>query len=108
MSKKESKAVGLSSQLPLAMRTGKYVAGFTQSLESVHKKSAKCVIVASNIPEDMRRQLEYYCVLANNIPMKFYEGSNNELSVLAGLKFRTSVISILDQGEADLIQVKEN
>lgn len=102
MAKSETK-IGISTQLPLAMRTGKYVVGFNQSLENVYKKSAKCVIVASNIPEDMRRQLEYYCVLANNIPMKFYEGGNNELSVLAGLKFRTSVITFLDQGEAELI-----
>lgn len=100
---KSEVTIGISSQLPLAMRTGKYVVGFNQSIENICQKSAKCVIVASNIPEDMRRQLEYYCVLASNIPMKFYEGSNNELSVLAGLKFRTSVITILDQGEADLV-----
>lgn len=108
MSKKFTKLTGIGSQLPLAMRTGKYVAGFEQTLESVVKKTARCLVIASNLPEGMRRQLEYYCVLANNIPIKFYEGSNNELSVLAGLKFRTSVISILDQGESDLIEVKEN
>lgn len=105
MAKKISKLVGVSSQLPLAMRTGKHYAGYKRSLQSVIDKTAKCLIIASNIPENMRRQLEYYCVLANNIPIKFYEGSNNELSVLAGLKFRTSVISILDQGESDLIDI---
>lgn len=104
MSKKSTKLTGISSQLPLAMRTGKYVVGFDQALRSVVNKTAKCLIFASNLPEHMRGQLEYYCVLANKIPIKFYEGSNNELSVLAGLKFRTSVISILDQGESDLVE----
>lgn len=104
MSSKVTKTSTFNSQLPLAMRTGKYVVGFNESIESVYKKNSRCVIVASNIPEDMRRQLEYYCILANNIPIKFYEGTNNELAVLAGLKYRTSVISILDQGEADLVE----
>lgn len=103
MARKISKQTGISSQLPLAMRTGKYAAGFKKALVHIIKNKAQCVVVATNIPEDMRKLLEYYCVLANNTPMRFYEGSNNELSVLAGLKFRTSVISVLDQGEADLI-----
>lgn len=104
--KKIVKQSGMSTQLPLAMRTGKFAAGFKKTLLNIIKNKAQCVIVAANMPEDMRRLLEYYCVLSNNIPMKFYEGSNNELSVLAGLKFRTSVITILDQGEADLVEVK--
>lgn len=106
MSKKITKQTGIGSQLPLAMRTGKYVAGFKKTLLSIIKNKAQCVIVAGNMPEDMRRLLEYYCVLSNNTPIKFYEGSNNELSVIAGLKFRTSVISVLDQGESDLVEVK--
>ncbi|KAM0680087.1 60S ribosomal protein L30 [Glugoides intestinalis] len=105
-SKKLTKQVGLGTQLPLAMRTGKFIAGFKKTLLSIIKKKAQCVIVAANTPEEMRKLLEYYCVLANNIPIKFYEGSNNELSVLAGLKFRSSVITIIDQGEADLVEVK--
>lgn len=106
MSKKISRQTGLGSQLPLAMRTGKFEAGYKKAIDSVIKNKAQCIIVAANIPEDMRRLLEYYCVLANNIPIKFYEGSNNELSILGGLKFRTSVITILNQGEADLVEAK--
>ena len=106
MAKKISRQTGLASQLPLAMRTGIFEAGYKKAISSVIKNKAVCVVVASNIPEDMRRLLEYYCILANNIPIKFYEGSNNELSVLASLKFRTSVITILNQGEADLVEDK--
>ncbi len=103
MAKKVTKQSGISSQLPLAMRSGKFAVGFKRTISNIVKNKAQCVIVAANMPEDMRRLLEYYCVLSKNTPMKFYEGSNNELSVLAGLKFRTSVITILDQGEADLV-----
>lgn len=108
MSKRVNKQVGLNMQLPLAMRTGKYVVGYNKALSSIINKKAKCVIVAANMPKMMRSRLEYYCVLADHTPIKFYEGSNNELSVLSGLKYRASVLSILDQGEADLVTIQNN
>lgn len=102
-SSKVLKTTGLNVQLPLALRTGKYIAGFKKSIKSIVEKRSKCVIIASNIPVHQRKQLEYYCLLGGKIPIKFYEGSNNELAIIGGLKFRTSVISVLDQGESDLV-----
>ncbi|KAI4291213.1 large subunit ribosomal protein L30e [Pancytospora philotis] len=101
MSKRVNKQTGLSVQLPLALRTGKYVVGFNKVIKSIIHKRSKCVVVSSNFPKMMRARLEYYCVLANHIPIKFYEGTNNELSVLSGFDFRASVISIIEPGEAE-------
>lgn len=106
MSKRVNKQAGLSAQLPLALRTGKYIVGYNKALTSIVRKQSKCVVVAGNLPKTMRARLEYYCVLANHIPIKFYEGNNNDLSVLSGFKFRASVISILDQGEAELVETQ--
>ena len=103
MSRRANKQTGLAAQLPLAMRTGKYLVGYKKVLNSVVKNAAKCIVVASNLPKMMRMRLEYYCVLANHTPIKFYEGNNNELSALCGLNHRASVISVLDQGEAELL-----
>lgn len=108
MSKRVNKQAGLSVQLPLAMRTGSYVVGFNRAINTIIRKTSKCVVVTGNLPKTMRARLEYYCVLANHTPIKFYEGNNNEFSALLGLKFRTSVVSVLDQGEAELVQVAEN
>lgn len=106
MSKRVNKQAGLSVQLPLALRTGKYVVGFNKVMSSIIHKRAKCVVVAANLPKTMRTRLQYYCVLANHTPIKFYEGSNNDLATLSGFNFRASVISILDQGEAELVAVE--
>lgn len=103
MSKRANKQAGLSTQLPLALRTGRYVVGYNRAIDSIVHMRSKCIIVASNCPKMMRSRLEYYCVLANHVPVKFYEGNNNDLMVLSGLKHRASVISILDQGEAEII-----
>jgi len=104
MATKNAKQTGISSQLSLALKTGKYSVGYNQALKNVINKRTKCLIIASNFSKVKRSQLEYYCALANNIPVKYYEGNNRELSILSKLKFRTSVISILDQGESDLVE----
>ncbi|EQB61272.1 60s ribosomal protein l30 [Vairimorpha apis BRL 01] len=96
MSRRYSKAVGLAASLPLVIKTGKYEMGFR----------TKCIVVASSLPAVKRKQLEYYCVLAGGIPMKFYEGSNNALSNMCELKYRTGVLSILHEGESDILTEK--
>ena len=107
MSKRVNKQAGLSVQLPLALRTGEYVVGFNKVISSIIHNKAKCVMIASNLPKTMRTRLQYYCVLANHVPIKFYEGNNNDLSILSGLSFRTSVSSVLNQGEAELVSVED-
>ncbi|ORD94087.1 RL30 [Enterospora canceri] len=106
MSRKKQQKSGLASQLPLAIKTGKYVVGFNQTLKSIIHEKAHCVILADNIPEHMRRRIEYYCVLANNTPIEYFPGDNNALNLLAGVSKRCSVISVLEQGEADFAENK--
>ena len=108
MSKKIHNQSALATQLPLALKTGKYVIGYKQAIENVVEKKAKCLVIAKTLPKLMRNRLEYYSVLADSIPLKFYEGSNNELAMMCGLKYRASVICILDQGEAELVDMKDN
>lgn len=103
MSRRYSKAVGLAASLPLVIKTGKYEMGFRSALMNIIRKKAKCIVVAASLPAVKRKQLEYYCVLAGGIPMKFYEGSNNALSNMCELKYRTGVLSVLHEGESDIL-----
>ena len=107
MTRKKQQKTGLAFQLPLAIKTGKYTVGFNQAIKSIVHKQTKCIILANNIPEHMRQKIEYYCALAQNTPIEYYSGSNNDLNILTGLNKRCSVISILDQGEADFTELKE-
>lgn len=108
MSRRQSKGDSMSVALPLAIRTGKYIIGFKRAIKSVIKKQTKCLIVSSNFPSTKRKQLEYYSVLAGGIPIIFHEANNTELGSIIEKGYRIGCISILDQGEADLIPVKEN
>jgi large subunit ribosomal protein L30e len=108
MSRRYSKAVGLAASLPLVVKTGKYEIGFRSAIKNVINKQAKCVIVSSSLPAVKRKQLEYYCVLAGGIPLKFFEGTNNALANMCELKYRTGVMSILHEGESDILLEKSN
>lgn len=105
MSKKKSTTDGLSFKLPLAMKTGVYKVGYKSALRLLRDSKTKCIFVASNFPPVKRKLLEYYAVLSNNIPITIYKGTNNELAKMCDHRYRIGVISIIDDGEADLLDV---
>ncbi|KAH9411335.1 putative ribosomal protein [Ordospora pajunii] len=102
------KGDNVTSELLLAMKSGKYVAGFKSTLESVINRQAKCLVISSNFPATKKKQLEYYSVLAGGLPIIFHTANNNELGSITERGHRLGCISILDQGEADLIPAKED
>lgn len=105
MSKKVKTNVStIASQLPLVIKTGKYYVGFRKTLSTLVDQTCKYIILTSNYPSIKKMQLEYYALLAGKVPVYMFEGTNRDLATLCGAEFRMGVISILDDGEADLIR----
>ncbi|KAL0265647.1 UNVERIFIED_CONTAM: hypothetical protein PYX00_011361 [Menopon gallinae] len=104
MSKKRNVTEGLSFKLPLAMKTGVYKIGYKSALKLLQASKTRYIVVASNFPSVKRKLLEYYAVLSQNVPITIFKGSNNELAKVCGHNYRIGVISILDDGEAGLIE----
>lgn len=71
---------------------------------SLIDQSSKYVILTKNYPSIKRMLIEYYALLSGKVPVYMFEGSNRDLANLCGAEFRMGVISILDDGEADLIR----
>ncbi|AFN83086.1 60S ribosomal protein L30 [Encephalitozoon romaleae SJ-2008] len=103
MSGKSNKGDNVTSALLLAMRTGECIVGFKQAIKSVIMKRAKCLVISSNFPSTKRKQLEYYSVLAGGLPIIFHNANNEELGNITERGHRLGCISIIDQGEAELI-----
>lgn len=91
------------SQIQIVLTSGKYVSGYKKVIKSIISGNTKCIIASNNIPYIMRKKLEYYCGLANKTPLKFLDGNMKDLSSAFALSYNTSVVSIIDQGEADLV-----
>lgn len=103
MAKKSSKETTFEDKLPLAIQTGNVLFGFKECIKSLMNFTCRMVVVTGNVPPLMRKQLEYYAYLNDNIPIYSFEGTNNDLARSCGKLHRVAVISIIDDGEADLI-----
>lgn len=108
MTKKKGSTEGLSFKLPLAMKTGAYGIGFKKALRLIQRKQTKCLVLSSNYPQLKKSLLEYYAVLADNVPIHVFNGSNNELAKVCDHQYRIGIVSVLDDGEADMLDIKTN
>ncbi|KRH91799.1 60S ribosomal protein L30 [Pseudoloma neurophilia] len=108
MTKKSKKETTFEDKLPLAIQTGKVIFGFKESIRSLVNSQCKMLVITSNLQPLQKRQLEYYAYLNNNVPIYSFLGTNNDLAQSCGKFFRVGVVSILDDGEADLIPKEMN
>lgn len=108
MGKKSNKETTFEDKLPLAIQTGQVLFGFRQSLKSLINMQCKMIVITTNLPPLQKKRLEYYAYLNNNIPIYSFIGTNNDLAQSCGKFFRVGVVSILDDGEADLIPKEIN
>lgn len=101
-SRKASESGGIATQLPLIVKTGKYLTGYRQVLRSIQHNTCKYLIITKNYPPLKKMELEYNAVLGGKVPVCIVDGTNTDLANICSAIFRMGVISIIDEGEADL------
>ncbi|KAM0686501.1 60S ribosomal protein L30 [Conglomerata obtusa] len=104
MSRSKKIVTGLADQLPLAIKSGKHTCGYKQAIKALLNNEAQAIILTENYPMSKRRLLTYYAKLSNKTPILEFKGTNNDFAKLIDNFFRVGVITIIDQGEADLIK----
>ncbi len=98
--------IDLDKAITTTAKTGKIQFGANSALKNAKAKKAKLIIVASNCPESMREEIEYYCRLSK-IPVSVYKGSNLDLGAICGKPFGISVLTIREPGDSDILKVTE-
>merc|ERR1712130_177700 len=78
--------------------------GWNESIKAIQLAKCKLILMANNTPGLRRSELEYYCMLGR-VPVIHYEGNNNDLGRTCGKLFATSVMSVIEPGDSDLIKV---
>lgn len=97
----------MDKAISTAVRTGKVMFGSNSALQSARTGRAKMIIVASNCPENIRKDLEYYCKLSK-IPLLVYKGSSAELATVCGKPFLVAALTIRDPGDSDILKLIES
>ena len=90
----------INRALKMAVTTGKVHFGVNQALRSAEEGKIKLFIQASNFPEKEREKFD-----SMGIPHYSFNGNNFELGAVCGKPFSVSVLSIVEPGESDIMDL---
>ena len=96
----------VKQQLKTAIASGKVSLGFNKTAISILHGNPKLVIVSSNCPRFLKESIAYYCRLADHrcITLK---ATSIEMGSICGRPHPISALSILDEGESAILEVRE-
>ena len=98
--------IDVNKAIATTAKTGKIQFGAKSSLKSAKTRKAKLIIFASNCPERIREEIEYYCSLSR-IPVSIYNGDSLDLGAVCGKPFEISALSIREPGESNILKITE-
>ena len=98
--------IDVNKAITTAVKTGKVYFGAEFAIQSARTGKAKMIIIASNCPTEIRRDLEYYCKLSN-IPLIMYKGSSIDLAMVCGKPFIISALTIREPGDSEILRLIE-
>jgi large subunit ribosomal protein L30e len=87
-----------------AAATGTVNLGLKETLKAIEGKKAKLVIVAQNAPTTAVEQVNA-AAKKSNVPIYQYEGKNTELGPACGKPYSVAVLSVLEAGDSDVLQL---
>ena len=87
-----------------AAQTGTVNLGFKETVKAIEAKKAKLVVLADNAPEQAVEQVEALAK-SHSVPVYKFAGKNTELGPACGKPYSVAVLSIVDAGESDVLQL---
>lgn len=89
-----------------AARTGQIVYGARRVTKLLLHGKAKVIVVASNAPPELKRDISYYAKLSN-IPVLIFDGTNIELGAVVGRPHSVAVLAVLEPGQSNILELAE-
>lgn len=87
-----------------AAQTGNVLLGIKETVKAVEGKQAKLVVLAANAPDSTVEQVQALAE-KNGVPVYRFGGKNTELGPACGKPFSVGVLSVVDAGESDVLQL---
>ena len=103
MSEREIKKLRdeIEKQIRVIQKTGKLKYGLRNVMRALQRGEAKLIIMATNIPEDMKLTIKYLCALTKT-PIVEFPGTSAELGVACGRPHLVSSIAVIDLGASSI------
>jgi large subunit ribosomal protein L30e len=97
----------LNREIRQAVTSGKVILGSDKGLKSLKLGQAKLVILSLNCDQIVRTDVERYAKLAG-IPIHIYNGDSTELGLVCGKPFLVNVMTIIDPGSSNILNIGGN
>lgn len=98
--------IQVDKAIRIAVKTGKVTIGSKKTVEDMKKGKPKLVIVASNCPENIKSEIQYYSELSK-IPVLIFTGNSWELGNLCNRLHMVAALAIHDAGDSDILGLLE-
>ena len=83
----------LADEISQAVKANNTIIGYRESIKFLKTSPAQKIIVAKNMPENLRKEIEHNSKLAGT-KIEIFEGSSVELGVVCGKPFPIGVLVI--------------
>ena len=83
----------LEESIKKAIREKRAIIGYRESIRFIKKNKPKLVVIAKNIPDDKRKEIEYL-VRLGKYELKVFDGTSKELGIICGKPFPISILVI--------------
>jgi len=98
--------IDVDKAITTAVKTGKVVLGAKEATISVKSGKAQMIMIASNIPNNLRENLEH-CGKLSGIPIITYIGSSLDLGRICGKRFPVGTLTVKEPGDSAILKLIE-
>lgn len=91
-------------EIQAAIKTGKVLFGHRQTLKSIVNNQVKMIIISSNVPEQIRRDITKLCKLSG-VPIYEFPGTSWDLGAVCNKPFMVTTLAVLDPGASGIIEL---
>jgi len=98
--------IDIDKAIATAVKTGKVSFGANAAMLNAKTGKAKMIILASNCPQDIKDDIEYYCKLSK-IPVMTYKGASMDLAEVCNKPFIISALSIRETGDSEILKATD-
>ncbi len=85
----------LTEEIQSAVKRGKAVLGYRESVRFLKTNRPQAVVVAQNVAGSIRNEIEHNAKVSN-VKFEIFDGNSRELGIACGKPFPVSVIAIED------------
>ena len=98
--------INIDKAIASAVKTGKVSFGTNTALLNAKTGKAKMIVLASNCPQNIKDEIEYYGKLSK-VPILTYRGTSMDLANVSGKLFIISALSVREPGDSEILKAVE-